>query len=123
MFWVFIPKYDAKMVIAIGASSHSLEEKKFITQRKLDEASPDKTLIMIKYDGHTCVVNTKIMEILKDKVNDFRGYHENIGETNHEVFFKFSNYSSSVAPVKLLRNMQIAADYHWSDSQRHCQNT
>ncbi|MBQ4505366.1 MAG: amidohydrolase family protein, partial [Firmicutes bacterium] len=43
---------------------------------------------------------------------DLRGYHEDTGEMNQEAFFKFSDYvSSSVPPVKLIRNMQIAADH------------
>ena len=108
----FVPKCDDKPVIAFGASNHSVVEKKFVTRQELDEACPDKPLFMIKYDGHTCVVNTKLLNILKDKVKDLRGYHEDTGEMNQEAFFKFSDYvSSSIPPVKLLRNMQIAADY------------
>ena len=112
MIRAFVPKCDDKLVIAFGASNHSVAEKKFVTRQELDEACPDKPLFMIKYDGHTCVVNTKLLEILKDKVKDLRGYHEDTGEMNQEAFFKFSDYvSSSISPVKLLRNMQIAADY------------
>ena len=108
----FVPKCEDKMVIAFGASPHSVAERKFVTRQQLDEVCPDKPLFMIKYDGHTCVVNTKLLEILKDKVKDLRGYHEDTGEMNQEAFFKFSDYvSSSIPPVKLVRNMQIAADY------------
>ena len=108
----FAPKCDDKMVLAFGASNHSVAEKKFVTRQQLDEACPDKPLFMIKYDGHTCVVNTKLLEILKDQVKDLRGYHEDTGEMNQEAFFKFSDYvSSSIPPVKLLRNMQLAADH------------
>ena len=112
MIRAFVPKCDDKLVIAFGASNHSVAERKFVTRQELDEACPDKPLFMIKYDGHTCVVNTKLLEILKDKVKDLRGYHEDTGEMNQEAFFKFSDYvSSSIPPVKLIRNMQIAADY------------
>ena len=112
MIRAFVPKCDDKLVIAFGASNHSVEEKKFVTRQELDTACPDKPLFMIKYDGHTCVVNTKLLEILKDDVKALRGYHEDTGEMNQEAFFKFSDYvSSSIPPVKLLRNMQIAADY------------
>ena len=112
MIRAFVPRCEDKLVIAFGASNHSVAERKFVTRQELDEACPDKPLFMIKYDGHTCVVNTKLLEILKDKVKDLRGYHEDTGEMNQEAFFKFSDYvSSSIPPVKLLRNMQIAADY------------
>ena len=64
----FVPKCNDKLVNAFGATNHSVAEKKFVTRQELDEACPDKPLFMIKYDGHTCVVNTKLLEILKDKV-------------------------------------------------------
>jgi len=108
----FVPKCKDKLLIAFGASNHSVAEKKFVTREELDSVCPDKPLFMVKYDGHTCVVNTKLLNILKDKVKDLRGYHEDTGEMNQEAFFKFSDYvSSSVPPVRLIRNMQIAADH------------
>ncbi|MBQ1271154.1 MAG: amidohydrolase family protein [Clostridia bacterium] len=108
----FVPKCDDKMVIAFGASPHSVAEKKFVTRTQLDGVCPDKPLFMIKYDGHTCVVNTKLRDILKEKVKDLRGYHEDSGEMNQEAFFAFSDYvSSSIPPLKLIRNMQLAADH------------
>ena len=112
MIRTFVPTCEDKMVIAFGASNHSVAERKFLTRKELDTVCPDKPLFMIKYDGHTCVVNTKLLEILKDRVKGLRGYHEDSGEMNQEAFFKFSDYvSSSIPPVKLIRNMQIAADY------------
>ena len=112
MIRAFVPTCEDKMILAFGASNHSVAEKQFVTRAQLDEACPDKPLFMIKYDGHTCVVNTKLLEILKDQVKDLRGYHEDTGEMNQEAFFKFSDYvSSSIPPLKLLRNMQLAADH------------
>ena len=108
----FVPKCNDKLVIAFGASNHSVAEKKFVTRPELDEACPDKPLFMIKYDGHTCVVNTKLLEILKDKVKDLRGYHEDTGEMNQEAFFAVSDYVTGSIPIlKLVQNMQKAVDY------------
>ena len=108
----FVPGCEDKLVIAFGASPHSVSEKKFVTREELDKVCPDKPLFMIKYDGHTCVVNTKLLNILKNKVKNLRGYHEETGEMNQEAFFKFSDYvSSSVPPIKLIANMQKAADH------------
>ena len=59
MIRAFVPKCHDKLVIAFGASNHSVAEKKFLTRQELDEVCPDKPLFMIKYDGHTCVVNSK----------------------------------------------------------------
>ncbi len=112
MLRVFVPTCKDKMVIAFGASPHSVAEKKFVTRQELDTVCPDKPLFMIKYDGHTCVVNTKLLNLLKKKVSHLRGYHPDTGEMNQEAFFAFSDYvSSSIPPLKLIRNMQIAADH------------
>ena len=108
----FVPGCPDKLIIAFGASNHSVAEKKFVTRSQLDEVCPEKPLFMVKYDGHTCVVNTKMLEILKDKVKGLRGYHEDTGEMNQEAFFAFSDYvSSSLPPVQLIRNMQLGADH------------
>ena len=112
MIRTFVPTCTDKLVIAFGASPHSVAEKQFVTRQELDGVCPDKPLFMVKYDGHTCVVNTKLLDILKEKAKDLRGYHEDTGEMNQEAFFAFSDYvSSSVPPVKLIRNMQLAADH------------
>lgn len=108
----FVPGCPDKLIIAFGASNHSVAEKKFVTRSQLDEVCPENPLFMVKYDGHTCVVNTKMLEILKDKVKGLRGYHEDTGEMNQEAFFAFSDYvSSSLPPVQLIRNMQLGADH------------
>lgn len=108
----FAPKCKDKLLIAFGASNHSVAEKKFVTREQLDSVCPDKPLFMVKYDGHTCVVNTKLRELLRSKAEHLRGWHEDSGEMNQEAFFAFSDYvSSTVPPAKLLRNMQLAADY------------
>lgn len=108
----FVPKCGDKILIAFGASNHSVVERRFVTRQQLDEVCPDKPLFMVKYDGHTCVVNTKLLKLLEKKVKGLRGCHMDTGEMNQEAFFAFSDYvSSSVPPVKLIQNMQKAADY------------
>lgn len=67
----FVPKCQDKLVIAFGASNHSVAEKKFLTRQQLDEVCLEKPLFMVKYDGHTCVVNTKLLDLVKKKLNIF----------------------------------------------------
>ena len=108
----FVKKCDDKMIIAFGASPHSVEEKHFVTRKQLDEVCPEKPLFMVKYDGHTCVVNTKLLEKIREKAKNLRGYHEESGEMNQEAFFAVSDYvTNSVSIPKLLKNMQNAADH------------
>lgn len=108
----FAAKCEDKLVIAFGASPHSVEEKCFVTREQLDEVCPDRPLFMVKYDGHTCVINTKLLERIRNKAKNLRGYHAETGEMNQEAFFAVSDYvTNSISIPKLLRNMQKAADY------------
>ena len=67
---------------------------------------------MGKYDGHACVVNTKLYEQVKDKVSGLRGCHADTGEMNQEAFFAISDYvTNSISVPQLLKNMQKAIDY------------
>lgn len=108
----FVKTCEDKLVIAFGASNHSVAEKKFLTRQQLDQVCPDKPLFMVKYDGHTCVVNTKLLDLVKDKVVNLRGCHMDTGEMNQDAFFAVSDYvTGSISIPKLLKNMQKAADH------------
>lgn len=108
----FVPTCKEKLIIAFGASNHSVAEKKLLTRKELDTVCPNKPLFMAKYDGHTCIVNTKLLNKMKKKVQNLRGYHEETGEMNQEAFFAFSDYvSGSVSPLRLIKNMQSTVDY------------
>lgn len=43
----FVPKCKDKLLIAFGASNHSVAEKKFVTRKELDSVCPDKPLFMV----------------------------------------------------------------------------
>jgi len=112
MLRAFVARCSDKLVIAFGASPHSVAEGCFVTREQLDEVCPDRPLFMVKYDGHTCVINTKLLERVKKQVENLRGYHGDTGEMNQDAFFKVSDYvTNSVSIPKLLQNMQQAADY------------
>jgi predicted amidohydrolase YtcJ len=78
----YIARSDEKLVIAFGGSPYSVEEGHLVTRSQLDAVCPDKPLFLIKYDGHACVVNTKLLEKVKKKASALRGYHEDTGEMN-----------------------------------------
>lgn len=108
----FAKSYKGKIVIGFGASPYSVKEGRLINRTELDRAVPDKPALIIKYDGHACIVNTKLLNLLKDKIKDLRGYHEDSGEMNQEAFFAVSNYiTDSLSIFELVKNMQKAADY------------
>ena len=111
----FVKNSKAKTLIAFGASPYSVKEKRLISREELDEVCPNKELMIVKYDGHACIVNTRLLTKLDKKLKEERGYHPDSGEMNQEAFFKVSDYiTSSLSIPELFRNMQKALDYQAS---------
>jgi hypothetical protein len=104
-----------KTLIAFGASPYSVKERRLISREELDRVCPDKEIMVVKYDGHACIVNTVLLNRINDKVKNLRGYHPDTGEMNQEAFFKVSDsITGSLSIVDLFRKMQEAADYEAS---------
>ena len=77
---------NKKTLIAFGASPYSVKEGRLISREELDKVCPDKEIMVVKYDGHACIINSKLLDKLKGKVSKLRGYHEDTGEMNQEAF-------------------------------------
>ncbi len=108
----FVTRSKGNTLIAFGASPYSVKEERLISRQELDAVCPDKEIMVVKYDGHACIVNTKLLRKMDDKVKNLRGYHPDTGEMNQEAFFKFSDYiSSSLSLIDLFKNMQDAVDF------------
>lgn len=108
----FVGRSSAKTLICFGASPYSVAERRLISRNELDAVCPDREIMVVKYDGHACIVNTKLLHKLEDKVKSLRGYHPDTGEMNQEAFFKFSDYLSNSLPIpELFKNMQAAVDF------------
>ena len=112
MVRAFARKSPAKTLIAFGASPYSVQENRLVNREELDSVCPDKELMVVKYDGHACVTNSKLLNKLRPKVEALRGYHPDTGEMNQEAFFRFSDYiTGSLSLPELYRNMQTAVDF------------
>ena len=108
----FVSRSKEKTLICFGASPYSVKEGHLISRQQLDSVCPDKEIMLVKYDGHACITNTKLLNKLNDKVKDLRGYHPDTGEMNQEAFFEFSDYiTNSISILKLFENMQSAIDF------------
>lgn len=102
----------AKTLIAFGASPYSVKEGRLISREELDKVCPDKEIMVVKYDGHACIVNSKLLAKIDARVCKLRGYHPDSGEMNQEAFFKVSDYiTGSLSIIDLFSNMQNAADF------------
>ncbi|RTZ98629.1 MAG: metal-dependent hydrolase with the TIM-barrel fold protein [Deltaproteobacteria bacterium] len=96
----------AKAIIAFGASKHSVMEKRLIVREELDEVCPDIPLILICYDGHSAICNTRLMEKFPDKVKQMAGFQADTGQLFREAYFAGTDYASSlVPPLELVRSI------------------
>ena len=101
-----------KTLIGFGASPYSVREGKLISREELDEVCPEQEIMVVKYDGHACVINSPLLKKLDVKLKGLRGYHPDTGEMNQEAFFECSNYiTNSISIIELFKNMQRAIDY------------
>lgn len=109
----FVKKSGKKnTLIAFGASPYSVNERRLISREELDEVCPDKEIMVVKYDGHSCILNSKLLEKIGKQLKNLRGYHPDTGEMNQEAFFKVSDYiTGSLSLIDLIKNMQNALDF------------
>lgn len=108
----FSRRSTAKIIIAFGASPYSVSEHVLVSRSELDSVCPDRPLMLVKYDGHACVVNSALLERIENDVCKLRGYHADTGEMNQEAFFAVSDYvTASLSIPELVRNIQSAMDY------------
>lgn len=108
----FLKKDKSRIVIAFGASPYSVEEGVLISRKELDAVTGDRPVMVVKYDGHACIINTPLLNKVRDKVRNLRGFNEESGEMNQEAFFAVSDYITAAIPIfQLIKNMQKAMDY------------
>ena len=112
MIGEYAAKTKARTIIAFGASPHSVKEGRLISREEIDAVCLGKEVMVVKYDGHACIVSTPLLKKLDKKLCKLRGYHPDSGEMNQEAFFACSDYiSGSLSIPDLFRNMQNCTDY------------
>ena len=108
----FAARKKGKTLLAFGASPYSVKEGRLISREELDSVCPDRDVMVVKYDGHACILNSRLLKKLDSKVSKLRGYHPDTGEMNQEAFFACSDHiSSSLSLIELFRTMQDAVDF------------
>ena len=108
----YAARTKAKTIIAFGASPHSVKDGRLINSEEIDAVCLGKEVMVVKYDGHACIVSTPLLKKLDKKLSKLRGYHPDTGEMNQEAFFACSDYiSGSLSIPDLFRNMQNCTDY------------
>lgn len=112
MIQAYVKRSKDKTLIAFGASPYSVKEGRLLNREELDLVCPDKPIMMVKYDGHACIINSLLLKKLEKKLEHLRGYHPDTGEMNQEAFFAVSNYiTNSISIPDLIRNMKNAVSH------------
>ncbi len=95
-----------KAIVAFGASKHSVTEKRLITRTELDQACSGIPLIIICYDGHSAICNTRLIDKFPDKVKDMAGFQADTGHLFREAYFAGTDYATSlVSPLDLVKSI------------------
>lgn len=95
-----------KTIIAFGVSKHSVKEKRLISRQELDEVCSNVPLIIICYDGHSAVCNSKMMNRFPDKIKNLNGFHAEKGHLFNEAYLAGTDFASSmVPPVTLIKSI------------------
>ncbi len=93
----------AKVIFGFGHSRHILSEKRLITRTELDEASKDRPVYLVCYDGHSAVANSAAIGLLSPKIRALRGFDLESGQLFHEAFLEATDLiSGRIPPLKLM---------------------
>ena len=102
---------DAEIIIGFGASSHSVKEKRLPRKEEIDAVCSNRPVFIVKYDGHACIVNSKLLEILPGGIGKMRGYHGASGQMNQEAFFAVTDFvTTRISTLQMVRNMLSGVD-------------
>ena len=101
-----------KMLMGYGLSAHAVEEHCLVTRPQLDEAAGDTPVFLVKYDGHSCVVNSAVLKTLPVNIRGLRGFNADTGIMGQEAFFAVSSHiTKTVSPFDLVKNLIAAYAY------------
>lgn len=107
----FTQQSDTEIILGFGASAHSVKEKRLPCREEIDAVCADRPVFIVKYDGHACIVNSRLLEILPDGIGKMRGYHGDSGEMNQEAFFAATDFvTSRVSTLQMIRSMLSGVD-------------
>jgi predicted amidohydrolase YtcJ len=100
-----------KIIVSFGISKHSLSEKRLINRKELDEACSEIPMLIVCYDGHSAVFNTKMLKKFPDKVKNLNGFNGEKGHLFNEAYFEGLDYASGmIPPLTLVKSINSAYD-------------
>lgn len=97
---------NSKVLAAFGASRHSIAERRLITRKELDDFLPDRPLYIICYDGHSAILNSRMLDKIPDEIRAIRGFHADTGHVFHEAYYRATDFvSKTVPPLTMVKSI------------------
>jgi len=107
----YVQERKPRLVLAFGASASSVAEGELVTRDRLDRMPVDVPVMIIKYDGHASIVNSRMLKLLPEGVRQLRGYNGETGQMFQEAYFKATDFvTGKVSLPDLLRSMLRGID-------------
>lgn len=102
----YIVTNNPKTVIGFGVSAHTVKEKRLIEKFDLNRAFRKIPVMLSKYDGHACIINSVMLKMLPANIRSLRGFHSGTGQLNQEAFFAATHFITQKVPlVTLIKNL------------------
>ena len=99
-----------KFIPAYGCSAHTVAEKRLPECADLDKMT-DVPVLIVKYDGHAAVANSKLIETFPAKVIEDPGFQKETGWLYGNAFYEGVNCITAKVPVfSLLKGMSACAN-------------
>ena len=96
----------AKVLAGFGVSSHSVAEKRLITREELDRFVDDRPVYLVGYDGHSAIINSRMLEMFPESIRQIHGFHTETGHVLHQAFYAASDYmADTIPPLKLVKGI------------------
>ncbi|MCK5008459.1 MAG: amidohydrolase family protein, partial [Spirochaetales bacterium] len=96
----------AKVLAGFGVSSHSVAEKRLITREELDRFVDDRPVYLVGYDGHSAIINSRMLEMFPETIRQIHGFHAETGHVLHQAFYAASDYmADTIPPLKLVKGI------------------
>lgn len=100
----------AKLIPAYGCSAHTVAEKRLPERADLDKMT-DVPVLIVKYDGHAAVANSKLIDTFPSKVTEDPGFNKETGWLYQNAFYEGVNCITAKIPVvSLLKGMAECAN-------------
>jgi predicted amidohydrolase YtcJ len=79
---------SSKILAGFGLSQHSLKERRLITREELDRYENNRPVYLICYDGHSVVIDSRMLELIPEAIQQSCGFDGAAGSAQDRRLFR-----------------------------------